>query len=77
MLREGNARNAELRRVHLYPCGVAVIVVVLLADANKRSPESIRYWFHVLDLNGAERVDRSCIYEFYLSQVVDREWLEG
>ena len=56
---------------------MAVTVVVLLADANKRAPESIRYWFHLLDLNGAERVDRSCIYEFYLSQVVDREWREG
>ena len=49
----------------------------VLSDANKRAPESIRYWFHLLDLNGAERVDRSCIYEFYLSQVADREWREG
>ena len=48
-----------------------MIVVVLLADANKRSPESIRYWFHLLDLNGTERVDCSCIHEFFLSQVVD------
>ncbi|KNB43955.1 serine threonine-protein phosphatase [Blastocystis sp. subtype 4] len=44
------------------------VCVLLIADENKRSPTSIRYWFRILDLQESGRIDDSCIRMFYESQ---------
>lgn len=43
----------------------------MLADENKRSPEAVRYWFNVLDLEFSGVISLSTIYAFYASQVID------
>lgn len=52
-------------------------VGLLLADQNKRTPEAMRYWFHLLDLNASGVVDEECLRAFYLSQVRERRWGEA
>ena len=43
---------------------------LVLADENKRSPEAVRYWFNILDLEFSGEVSLSTIYAFYASQVI-------
>ena len=42
---------------------------LVIANENRRTKESIYYWFDILDLNMTGLIDESCVYSFYKSQV--------
>lgn len=44
-------------------------VDLVIADENKRSGTSIRYWFHVLDVEERGVISEQCVRLFYKSQV--------
>ena len=56
----------------LLGCGCRDSEGLVIADENKRSVTSIRYWFRVLDVEDRGVLSEQCIRLFYNSQVGER-----